>query len=53
MIEFLQNNWLWILAILFIGMHLFAGGGCGMGRHRRSENDADEKSRAAEGKSCH
>jgi hypothetical protein len=52
MIEFLQSNWLWILALLFIGLHLF-GGGCGMGRHSGSEDDADEKSAGAKGKSCH
>ena len=34
MTEFLQNDWLWIFLILFVGMHLF-GGGCGMRRHHR------------------
>lgn len=51
--EFLENNWLWILAILFIGMHLFGGGGCGMGQQDKPKNSSDEESKAEEKKGCH
>jgi len=52
MIEFLQNNWLWVFVVLFIGMHLF-GGGCGMGGHRRPKSGSDEESKIGGSKGCH
>lgn len=52
MAEFLQSNWLWILVVLFIGMHLF-GGGCGMGRRHRPKTGSDEESKAGQSKGCH
>ena len=52
MTEFIQNNWFWILVVLFIGMYLF-GGGCGMGHHGKRKNRPDEESKGGEGKSCH
>lgn len=52
MAEFLQNNWLWILAIVFIGIHLFAGG-CGVGHHDRPEDETDQETKGGEKRGFH
>jgi uncharacterized membrane protein len=52
MADFLQNNWLWILAIVFIGIHLFAGG-CGVGHHDRPENETDQETKGGEKRGFH
>jgi hypothetical protein len=41
MVELLQNNWLWILPILFIGLYLL-GGGCGLGQHGGAKSGSEE-----------
>ncbi len=52
MAEFLQNNWLWIVLVLvFVGMHTFGGGCCGVGRHRRGKGDVKKEAESEE--SCH
>lgn len=52
MAEFLQNNWFWIvLAVLFIGMHSFGGGCCGVGRHAKGKKDGGQTDEQE--KSCH
>ncbi|MFQ5683317.1 MAG: DUF2933 domain-containing protein [Candidatus Binatia bacterium] len=48
MAEFLQNNWFWILLVLvFVGMHSFGGGCCGMG-HRREKGGNKKNPEKAE-----
>ena len=52
MAEFLQNNWFWIvLVLLFVGMHSFGGGCCGVRRRRQGRGDV--KKEAESGESCH
>ena len=53
MIEFLANNWFWmVLVLLFVGMHSFGGGCCGVGR-RREKGDVKDEANAEREKSCH
>ena len=42
MIEFLQNNWLWILPVVFIGLYLLLGG-CAMDHQDRPKSDSGEE----------
>ncbi len=52
--EFLLNNWFWILLIVaFIGMHSFGGGCCGSGHQSRKKKEPGEKAEEGEAKSCH
>lgn len=52
MIEFLQANWFWIvLMIVFVGMHSFGGGCCGMGQHAGRKKEPGEKAQEAGRKS--
>ena len=51
--EFLQNNWFWLLLILlFVGMHGFGMGCCGARRGRRAGRKGEEATEEKE-KSCH
>ena len=52
MTDFLQNNWPWILLVLFVGMHFF-GGGCGMGHRDKPKGGSDDESKAGEKKGYH
>ncbi|MBI2349538.1 MAG: DUF2933 domain-containing protein [Deltaproteobacteria bacterium] len=51
--EFLANNWFWVvLVLLFVGMHSFGGGCCGVGPRQRKKNvEADDPEDGR--KSCH
>ncbi len=54
MAEFLQNNWFWIfLVLVFVGMHSFGGGCCGVGRHRPEKGGSGKEAKEGEEKSCH
>ncbi len=44
MIEFLQNNWLWFLPLLFIGLYLLLGG-CEIGYQNRPKDGSGEESK--------
>ncbi len=45
MVEFIGNNWFWILLVLaFVGMHAFGMGCCGGQHHSRRKKDAPEES---------
>lgn len=52
--EFLQNNWFWIvLLVFFIWMH-GSGMGCGgHGRHQRHNGDSDNRRRPEAGSHRH
>ena len=53
MVEFLANNWFWmVLILLFVGMHSFGGGCCGAGR-RREKGDVKDEAKVEQEKSCH
>jgi len=53
MAEFLANNWFWVvLVLLFVGMHSFGGGCCGVGRHAKRKKDGGDETDGQE-KSCH
>lgn len=53
MVEFIQNNWFWIvLVFLFLGMHSFGGGCCGMGQHAKRTKGTEKEAEKQE-KSCH
>lgn len=53
MAEFLANNWFWVvLVLLFVGMHSFGGGCCGVG-HRRPKKNAEDANQEDKVKGCH
>ena len=53
MAEFLANNWFWVvLVLLFVGMHSFGGGCCGVGRHAKGKKAGGDETEGQE-KICH
>ena len=53
MIEFVQNNWFWILVVaVFIGMHSLGFGCCGRGHRFRRKNGGADMESDARNKSC-
>ena len=53
MVDFIENNWFWILLVLaFVGMHSLGLGCCGREHHSRRKKDVSEESEE-QAKSCH